>query len=89
MNICRQCIVRGRVQGVAFRAHTQRHARELGVTGYAKNLSDGTVEVLACGAESSVAALCDWLRVGPPAARVTDVSCADAARTDTREFVTF
>jgi acylphosphatase len=88
MKICRRCIVRGRVQGVAFRAHTQRHARELGVTGYARNLPDGAVEVLACGTESGVAALCDWLREGPPAARVVDVSCAEAAVTGASGFVT-
>ena len=47
--IARRCHVSGRVQGVYFRASTWERARELGVTGYAKNLPDGRVEVLACG----------------------------------------
>lgn len=71
--IARRCIVSGRVQGVFFRASTARRARELGVAGHAVNLEDGTVEVLAVGAEDRVKALCDWLRRGPPAARVVQV----------------
>ena len=73
MTVARCCIVTGRVQGVFFRASTARKAAELGVTGTARNLPDGTVEVLACGSEAAVAALCDWLHEGPPAARVDAV----------------
>ena len=47
----------------------------LGVTGYARNLDDGRVEVLACGEAAAVARLCDWLRTGPAMARVTGVAC--------------
>ena len=75
MAVCRQCWVSGRVQGVYFRGATQRRAEELGVRGYARNLADGRVEVLACGAADAVAGLCEWLREGPPSARVTAVSC--------------
>jgi acylphosphatase len=75
MTTCLRCIVSGRVQGVFFRASTQRQARQLGVTGYAKNLPDGSVEVLACGDASAVQRLAAWLRVGPPAANVTAVEC--------------
>jgi acylphosphatase len=67
--------VRGRVQGVFFRASTQREASRLGVTGYAKNLRDGSVEVLACGNDAAVARLKDWLWTGPSASRVTSVEC--------------
>jgi acylphosphatase len=79
---CRRCLVSGRVQGVWFRASTVQRARGLGVTGYARNLADGRVEVLACGEPSAVDALCTWLWEGPPAARVADVrveivECAD------------
>jgi acylphosphatase len=70
----RRCFVSGRVQGVYFRASTAACARQLGVTGYARNLDDGRVEVLACGEEAAVAALCEWLWEGPRRARVTDVS---------------
>jgi len=61
------------VQGVFYRASTRQRADALGVTGHARNLADGRVEVLACGEPAAVAALCDWLREGPPAASVTDV----------------
>ncbi|TCO81093.1 acylphosphatase [Plasticicumulans lactativorans] len=71
--ICRLARVRGRVQGVAFRAHTRERALQLGVVGQARNLADGSVEVLACGDEAAVRALCDWLRQGPPRARVDAV----------------
>ena len=72
---CRRCLVSGRVQGVFYRAAAQARARELGVTGFARNLPDGRVEVLACGAPDAVAALCEWLRRGPPRAEVIGVEC--------------
>jgi acylphosphatase len=72
--IARLCRVSGRVQGVFFRAATRDRADELGVVGYARNLPDGTVEVLACGDELAVQTLCDWLWQGPPAAHVTAVT---------------
>ncbi len=75
MQICIRCIVTGRVQGVFYRASTEREARQLGVTGYARNLPDGSVEVLACGEASAVEALKLWLWSGPPASQVKDVSC--------------
>lgn len=74
MLVARRCIVRGRVQGVFFRASAAQRASELGLRGYARNLADGTVEVLAAGAEEAVDAMCAWLRQGPPAARVDAVS---------------
>jgi acylphosphatase len=47
--ICLSCLVSGRVQGVWYRDSTQRQAQALGISGYARNLPDGRVEVLACG----------------------------------------
>ncbi len=73
--ICRRCWVRGRVQGVFYRASTREAAGRFGVTGHAVNLPDGRVEVLACGAPAAVEALCNWLREGPPAARVEAMEC--------------
>ena len=67
------CIVHGRVQGVAFRAATQRQARQLGVCGWVRNRPDGTVELLAEGEQVSVQQLVDWCQHGPPGARVTQV----------------
>jgi acylphosphatase len=78
---CR-CIVSGRVQGVFFRASTARRARELGLVGHARNLDDGTVEVFAVGPRAQVEALCAWLEVGPPAARVERVAAAPEAVPD-------
>ena len=72
-----RCLVSGRVQGVFYRASTRNEAEKLGVTGYARNLPDGRVEVLACGEEHAVRALRDWLEIGPPAARVTKVECEE------------
>jgi acylphosphatase len=66
-------IVGGRVQGVFFRAATREQALELGLTGHAKNLPDGRVEVLAFGSLASLDALEAWLRIGPPAAKVSEV----------------
>jgi len=62
--------VSGKVQGVCFRANARDEALRLGLRGYARNLDDGRVEVVACGDAESVEALADWLRRGPPLARV-------------------
>jgi acylphosphatase len=71
--VVRRCLVSGRVQGVFYRASTRQRAAELGITGHARNLADGRVEVLACGESTAVAALCDWLWRGSPASHVVSV----------------
>jgi acylphosphatase len=76
--VCLRCYVAGRVQGVFFRASAREQAQNLGLSGYARNLPDGRVEVLACGAAAAVERLRDWLRTGPPGARVTGVACETA-----------
>jgi acylphosphatase len=88
--IARRCHVSGRVQGVFYRASTRDRARELGVTGYARNLSDGRVEVFACGDPAAVEALCRWLWLGSPASHVTavEVNEVPTAKLDERP-VTF
>lgn len=73
--IARRCVVGGRVQGVYYRASARRRAEELGVTGHARNLPDGRVEVLACGEPPAVASFCEWLWVGSVASRVSAVDC--------------
>lgn len=73
--------ISGRVQGVAFRAHARVQALALGLRGHARNLADGRVEVLAVGDADAIERLAQWLRHGPPLARVDDVvreSIADA-----------
>ena len=79
MSVCRRCIVSGRVQGVFYRDTTRHKASELGVTGSARNLPDGSVEVIACGEQQAVETLCKWLWQGPDYARVDDVRCTDMA----------
>ncbi len=65
--------VHGRVQGVYYRAFARRRATELGLTGYARNLPDGTVEVRAEGDREQLHQLIGYLKNGPPAARVEKV----------------
>jgi len=67
------CIT-GRVQGVFFRASTQRKARGLGLTGYALNQPDGSVAVAARGENDALDKLAAWLEKGPPGARVEQVT---------------
>jgi acylphosphatase len=76
--VARRCLVAGRVQGVFYRASTRQRALKLGVTGYARNLADGRVEVLACGEPAAVGALCDWLWTGSTASQVTSVEIEEA-----------
>ncbi len=77
--LCNRCLVSGRVQGVFYRASAQQRAQELGVRGYARNLPDGRVEVLACGEAACVAAFVSWLWTGSSASRVTAVEVAEVA----------
>jgi acylphosphatase len=68
-----EVIVHGRVQGVFFRAAAQREARRLGLTGWVKNRTDGSVEIMAEGEEDSIRELTGWSNHGPSAARVDRV----------------
>ena len=63
-------IVRGKVHGVSFRKSTRRLAEELRVSGWIKNLADGSVSACVEGAESAVQALLSWCATGPEHARV-------------------
>jgi acylphosphatase len=83
---CARFIVSGRVQGVFYRASAREQAVGLGLTGHAKNLSNGDVEVVACGSEQALAAIERWLRQGPPAARVDAVSREDLLERELRGF---
>ncbi len=74
-------IVTGTVQGVWFRGATRERALELGLDGIAKNLPDGSVEVLAIGPVEAIALLEDWLWQGPPHAEVERVVREDLDET--------
>lgn len=65
--------VSGRVQGVFFRAYTQKKARSLGLNGWVRNLPDGRVEVLAEGDGAALRAFEAWLHQGSPLSHVTAV----------------
>lgn len=67
-------IVRGRVQGVFFRMETKRAADRFGVSGWVRNLKDGTVEAVFEGDRDKVEAALDWCRHGPPYAAVAEVN---------------
>ena len=66
--------VRGRVQGVWFRGSTREQAERLDLAGWARNLADGSVEVVAQGDADAIQQLADWCRHGPTGARVTSVT---------------
>jgi|WetSurMetagenome_2_1015567.scaffolds.fasta_scaffold1355406_2 acylphosphatase len=69
----RRLRVSGKVQGVFFRTSTRQQALQLGLTGYACNQTDGSVEVLVCGSVAALDQLSTWLWQGPPLAQVTNV----------------
>ena len=70
MSVCAEILVSGRVQGVYYRAFTQEAALRLGLTGFCRNLPDGSVEVVAEGDREVIEILIDRLRIGPPRAKV-------------------
>jgi acylphosphatase len=67
-------IVKGKVQGVFFRANTKRTAEHLDISGEVKNLPDGSVWIAAEGEEPDMEAFIAWCKQGPPLAKVTDVT---------------
>lgn len=67
------CFIAGRVQGVSYRAHAQREAMHLGLSGWVRNCPDGRVELVAEGEQETLQQLVSWCHQGPPAARVTEV----------------
>ena len=80
-------LVSGKVQGVFYRASAREQALALGLTGYAKNLPDGRVEVVANGSGSALDALERWLWRGPAGARVDAVIREECAKPDMHGFL--
>jgi len=74
-------LVSGRVQGVSYRAATASEARRLGVVGWVRNRSDGTVELEAEGPDETISQLIAWCEQGPPAAQVAGVAVDEIAAT--------
>ena len=85
---CRLFTVSGRVQGVFFRASTAQQAARLKLTGYAINLEDGDVKVLACGTPEALDRLEAWLGHGPLTANVANVRVAQREFEAREGFVT-
>ena len=73
-NITRHLVIRGRVQGVGFRNYLEYKARQLAVSGWVRNRSDGSVEAVAQGTVAAIEAFIDCARRGPRAAAVTGVT---------------
>lgn len=71
--VCRRFLISGRVQGVFFRTSAQRQASALGLRGWVRNLTDGRVELLACGEPHVHEELEKWLEIGPEYAKVTNI----------------
>ena len=82
-------LISGQVQGVGFRDALQREAERLGLRGWVRNRRAGEVEALAQGPAQAVAALVDWARRGPPAARVEGVECGPPAPEHARDYARF
>jgi acylphosphatase len=88
MPSARRFTIKGRVQGVFFRESTRRVAEQLGITGHAINLSNGDVEVLACGEPAALDQLAEWLKEGPTMANVSSVSAELVAAEPSASFTT-
>ena len=78
--------ITGRVQGVGYRAWCVHTARRLGLRGWVRNVTDGSVEALAHGPRAAVSALVTAAHAGPPAARVTEIQTMDVAASDPSAF---
>ncbi len=74
-------VIRGRVQGVFFRASAQEQARALGVTGWIQNQSDGSVAAVFEGDQEAISQILSWCKVGSPSSRVDSVESKDIAYT--------
>jgi|ERR1700733_2574263 acylphosphatase len=79
VRLARRYRVSGKVQGVGFRYFASRTARHQGITGFARNLRDGSVEIYAIGTDTMLAALRKELQRGPRSAVVSDLTEEDAA----------
>ena len=84
--VAKHAVVRGTVQGVAFRWYAKERARELGLAGWIRNLPDGSVEARFEGPVAAVDAFVAWLRRGPPAARVDDLEVSEEAPSGADRF---
>ena len=73
-----RALITGRVQGVWFRGWTVQEAEKRGITGWVRNLRDGSVEALFCGSQAALDDMLAACREGPPQARVENIELKDA-----------
>ena len=82
-------LIEGRVQGVFFRANVRDKALELGLKGYAKNLDDGNVEVVAQGEEEKIDELNAFIRTGPGHSRISKIKIEEIKAENFKSFDIF
>ncbi len=79
-------IVKGKVQGVYYRASAKRAADQLGIKGWVKNLTDKNVEIKATAAEENLKLFIEWCRQGPPGATVQELIVKDISTEEFKDF---
>ena len=82
MDVIFRVVIRGRVQGVGFRAWTEIMAAQRGIEGWVRNRRDGSVEALLSGSEEAALAMIELCRKGPPGARVEAIDQRDGSAED-------
>ena len=82
MDVIFQVVIRGRVQGVGYRAWAEVAALELGIQGWVRNSRDGSVEAVLAGSEEAVLTMIELCRDGPPGAKVAAVDQREAGAVD-------
>ena len=86
MRVCYRANVSGIVQGVYFRVSAQQMAIDLGLSGHAKNLEDGSLEILICGDQANVESMLNWMDTGPEGAEVESVESEQVQWQDINHF---
>lgn len=80
-------LIKGKVQGVFYRASARDEAEKLGITGWIKNTPDGDVEALVSGDDEKLSRFVNWCKIGPRRARVYDVLSEPAAEQVFQQFL--
>ena len=84
--VIKDILVKGKVQGVFFRAHTREEALKLGIVGTVRNLPDGSVQIHAEGRPEAMEAFLAWCAIGPSHARVDGLEVRDAEVLGCKDF---
>ncbi len=79
-------LVKGKVQGVFYRATANKEAKKMGITGWVRNTSEGDVEILASGNEVQLELFIEWCKKGPPRAIVVELLVTDTEEISFQQF---